>query len=145
MTGHPILSVSVAGVTLDRDGRVLVIRRRDNDQWQAPGGVLEADETFEQGVVREVLEETNVQVEVEQLTGVYKNLQKNVVALVYRCRYLSGTPTPSDEAAEVLWTDPAEIIKQMAPAFAVRIEDALRLADGPPASRAHDGVAVYGS
>ena len=40
------------------DGRVLVIRRRDNGRWEPPGGVLELDETFEAGVRREVHEET---------------------------------------------------------------------------------------
>lgn len=49
MTTTPRHSVSVAGVVFDDSSRVLLIRRRDNDQWQAPGGVLELDETFEEG------------------------------------------------------------------------------------------------
>ena len=32
--------VSVAGVVLDAAGRILLIRRRDNGEWQIPGGVL---------------------------------------------------------------------------------------------------------
>ncbi|WP_318836473.1 NUDIX domain-containing protein [Actinomadura rudentiformis] len=37
-------SVSVAGVIVDDQGRVLLIQRRDNVHWKAPGGVLEQDE-----------------------------------------------------------------------------------------------------
>ena len=42
MSDTPLHSVSVAGVTFDDAGRVLLIKRRDNGQWQAPGGVLRA-------------------------------------------------------------------------------------------------------
>jgi 8-oxo-dGTP diphosphatase len=65
----------------------LAFQRRDNQQWEPPGGVLELNETFEDGVRREVREETGVDVEVERLTGVYKNMPRGIVAaLVFRCR-----------------------------------------------------------
>jgi len=44
MTDTPEHSVSVAGVVVDDQDRVLVIRRRDNGHWEPPGGVLELDE-----------------------------------------------------------------------------------------------------
>lgn len=139
MTSGPLHSVSVAGVAVDASGRVLLIRRRDNGQWQAPGGVLEAEETFEDGVVREVLEETGVHVEVERLTGVYKNLTRGVVALVYRCHVIHGEPQPSSESSESAWIDIPTALELMAPVFAVRVQDAVNL-EGAPASRSHDGV-----
>lgn len=95
MTTHdhlPRHSVSVAGIVFDEHDRVLAIRRRDNDQWQPPGGVLELGETFEEGVRREVLEETGTHVHVERLTGVYKNIKLGVVALVFHCTPVGGTP-----------------------------------------------------
>ena len=60
MPDQHIHSVSVAGVVVDEAGRVLIIQRRDNGRWEPPGGILERDETFEEGVVREVAEETGV-------------------------------------------------------------------------------------
>jgi 8-oxo-dGTP pyrophosphatase MutT (NUDIX family) len=51
-------SVSVAGIVVNDEGKILVIRRRDNGHWEPPGGILELDETFEEGVRREVHEET---------------------------------------------------------------------------------------
>lgn len=69
MTSVPRHSVAVAGVTVREDGRILVVQRRDNGRWEAPGGVLEQDETFEQGVVREIAEETGVTVAVTTSAG----------------------------------------------------------------------------
>ncbi|CAI7976405.1 8-oxo-dGTP diphosphatase [Frankia sp. Hr75.2] len=62
-------SVSVAGVTRRDDGRVLCIQRRDTGAWQIPGGVLERGETFEDGLRREVREETGALVEPVRLTA----------------------------------------------------------------------------
>lgn len=135
-------SVSVAGVTFDDAGRVLVIRRRDNGQWQPPGGILELDETLEQGVAREVLEETGVRVRVERLTGVYKNMAIGVVALVFRCNAIDLALRLTEETTDVRWLDVAEATALMSPAFALRVSDATRPATEAPASRAHDGVDI---
>src|SRR5674476_315606 len=105
----PSHSVSVAGVVIDADGRVLVIQRRDNGQWEAPGGILELDETLEQGVQREVKEETGIQVTVNGLTGVYKNMNRGIVALVYRCSIAAGQPRLSSETTSVRWVDRNQI------------------------------------
>jgi 8-oxo-dGTP diphosphatase len=139
MPDQHIHSVSVAGVVVDEAGRVLVIQRRDNGHWEAPGGILERDETFEEGVVREVAEETAVTVEVERLTGVYKNMARGIVALVYRCRPVAGEAHPTSESVAVDWISPDDVASRMIPAYAVRVLDALTTA---PASRAHDGLAV---
>lgn len=135
MTGHH--SVSVAGIVVRDDGGVLVIKRHDNGQWQPPGGVLELGETFEEGVQREILEETGVTVAVQHLTGVYQNMPLAVVALVYRCTYVSGTPTATTEAAAAQWMTRKQVCELMVPAFAIRVVDAF----GDIAqSRTHDGV-----
>jgi ADP-ribose pyrophosphatase YjhB (NUDIX family) len=142
MGGMPRHSVSVAGVVVRDDGRVLVIQRRDNGHWEPPGGVLELEETFDEGVRREVAEETGVQVEVEHLTGVYKNLSRGIVALVFRCRLAAGDPIATDESRRVAWFTPDEVRQRMLPAYAIRVLDAL---DGGVAARAHDGVRVVKS
>jgi len=134
----PKHSVSVAGVVVRGDGRILVIQRRDNQHWEPPGGVLELNETFEAGVRREVLEETGVEVEVERLTGVYKNLPRGIVAMVFRCNPQSNAVPSTDEARAVDWLTVDEITEQMDPAYAVRVTDAL-LPDGV-VTRAHDGT-----
>ncbi len=137
MTATPKHSVSVAGIVVRDDDRVLVIRRDDNGHWEAPGGVLELDESFEAGVQREVLEETGLEVTVERLTGVYKNLTHGIVALVYRCRPAAGEPHATDEAREIRWMTKEEVLSAMTPAFGVRVLDAC---EESPQARTHDGV-----
>jgi 8-oxo-dGTP diphosphatase len=134
-------SVSVAGVITDDDGRALLIRRRDTLHWEPPGGVLELDESIEQGLRREVREETGLTVEPTTLTGVYKNMARGIVALVFRCNVISGHLTLNDEVSGFQWAT-AEEVKTMADeAFAVRVLDALA-SDSVPAVRQHDGVHV---
>lgn len=137
MVDTPKHSVSVAGIVVRDDGRILAVQRRDNAHWEPPGGVLELGETFEQGVRREVAEETGVDVHVDRLTGAYKNLTRGVVALVFRCTAINGEAEATDEAQRVRWLTPSEVEQLMTPAYAVRVLDAL--GDGA-ASRAHDGV-----
>jgi 8-oxo-dGTP diphosphatase len=139
MPDQHIHSVSVAGVVVDEAGRVLVIQRRDNARWEAPGGILERDETFEEGVAREVAEETGMTVEVDRLTGVYKNMARGIVALVYRCHPIAGSAHATSESVAVEWISPDEVAARLIPAYAVRVLDALA---AEPASRAHDGVTV---
>ncbi|WP_393098334.1 NUDIX hydrolase [Streptomyces sp. LN325] len=136
-TPSPLHSVSVAGVVVREDGRLLAIRRADNGTWELPGGILELDETPEAGVAREVLEETGIHVEVDELTGVYKNMTRGVVALVFRCKPSGGTERTSSESLAVSWLTPDEVSERMSEAFAVRLLDAL---DGNgPHVRSHDG------
>lgn len=136
----PRHSVSVATAVVDGEGRVLAIRRRDNGKWEPPGGVLELDESIHDGLVREVQEETGLTVRPGPLTGVYKNMARGIVALVFRCSVVEGSPATSAEAVEVRWMSPDEIRDHMDEAYAVRMLDALL--DGPPAIREHDGVAI---
>ena len=133
----PRHSVSVAGIVVNSSGQVLVIRRRDNGHWQPPGGVLELDETFEQGVIREVAEETGAQVAIERLSGVYKNVKSGIVAIAFRCRLLTEPTEQTQEAVEVSWINPAAVPGVMTPTFAARVLDAF---EPMPQVRTHDGT-----
>lgn len=136
----PRHSVSVAAAIVRDDGRVLAIQRRDNGRWEPPGGVLELDEAVEDGLRREVREETGLDIEPVALTGVYKNMPRGIVALVFRCKWLQGEPRETREAADVCWMTPADIRVEMEEAYAIRVLDALR--EGYPAIRSHDGLHV---
>jgi ADP-ribose pyrophosphatase YjhB (NUDIX family) len=133
----PKHSVSVAGIVVRDDGRILALCRRDNQHWEPPGGVLELHETFDEGVRREVFEETGIEVEVERLTGVYKNMPRGIVAVVFRCSPVGGQPAPTNEALSVSWLTVEQIRQYMDPAYVIRVTDAF--ADKASA-RVHDGV-----
>lgn len=131
-------SVSVAGVIVDDHGRALLVQRRDNHTWEPPGGVLELGESIDEGLCREVREETGLDVEPVALTGVYKNMNRGIVALVFRCKVTGGEPRISNETEAFRWSTEPEIRELSSEAYAVRISDALR-EDGPVAIRKHDG------
>jgi ADP-ribose pyrophosphatase YjhB (NUDIX family) len=76
--------------------------------------------------VREVLEETNVVVSPMRLTGVYKNMNLGVVALVMRAEVVSGEARLPPTSSEVDWWSPARVRADMTEAFAIRILDAAR-------------------
>lgn len=139
-TDNPRHSVSVAAAIVDDGQRVLVIRRRDNGKWEPPGGVLEVNETFHEGLIREVREETGLIVEPLALTGVYKNMCQTIVALVFRCKPVGGAVHPTHEVLETRWMTAQQIKIHMGRAYACRLLDATD--DGPPAVRVHDGVSL---
>jgi 8-oxo-dGTP diphosphatase len=136
----PRHSVSVAAAVVNEAGQLLAVRRRDNGHWEPPGGILELDETIQAGLVREVQEETGVQVEPVALSGVYKNMRRGIIALVFRCRIVAGEPQPTAEAEQIAWLDPDEVRELMDEAYATRLLDALQ--PGPAAIRAHDGLSL---
>lgn len=132
-------SVSVAAVVVDASGRVLVTQRRDNGKWEPPGGVLELGESIVDGVSREVLEETGLRIAPERLTGVYKNMPRGIVALVFRAHVIGGEQAAATgETTRIAWLSPDQVDERCDEAYAVRIHDAL--ADSGTAVRAHDGV-----
>jgi ADP-ribose pyrophosphatase YjhB (NUDIX family) len=135
--------VSVAAAIVDEAGRFLAIRRADTGDWEPPGGVLELDESIHAGLVREVKEETGLTVEPLALTGVYKNMRRGIVALVFRCRVLGDEPRPTAEAQEVEWLTREQLIDLMDEAYRARLTDAMSL--DAPTVRAHDGTNLIGT
>jgi hypothetical protein len=73
----------------------------------------------------------------ERLTGVYKNMPRGIVALVFRCSPVGGQLTTTDEALSTRWLSIDQIRQCMDPAYSVRVTDAF--AEGA-AARVHDGV-----
>jgi ADP-ribose pyrophosphatase YjhB (NUDIX family) len=141
-TQQPRHSVSVAGIITDDHGRALLIQRADNHRWEPPGGVLELAEGIHDGLRREVREETGLDVEPIALTGVYKNLTRGIVALVFRCKITGGHLATNEEVTAFRWASQTDVASLMAEAYAVRVQDALR-PDHPTAVRNHDGIHVF--
>jgi ADP-ribose pyrophosphatase YjhB (NUDIX family) len=111
--------VAVTAFILDESGRLLMIRRTDNDLYAIPGGAQEIGETISQTVVREVREETGILVEVTGLIGVYSD-PEHVIAfgdgevrqefsLCFRARPVQGELRTSSESKEVLWVERAKL------------------------------------
>ena len=90
-------NIGVGGAVV-YDGRLLLVRRaslRGHGNWQLPGGYIEPDETIEEAVVREVLEEAGVTAEVEGVVGVRNRYDADVgngVYVILLLRKVSGEP-----------------------------------------------------
>lgn len=140
MTDTPRHSVSVAAAIFDESGdKVLLIKRRDNGHWEPPGGVLELDETIEDGLRREVREETGAEIEVGPLTGVYKNMSRGIVALVFRASAGEVPTSFTAEATAIEWKPVEAVEGLVVPAYAIRILDAADR-DSETHIRSHDGA-----
>ena len=114
---RPFLAVSAA---ILRHGKVLIVRRARKPAlgvYTLPGGVVEAGETLEEAVRREVREETALDIEPVTLAGhrevIIRDAQgrteRHFVILCFAARWLSGEPQLNDELDEARWIDPGDL------------------------------------
>ena len=134
----PRHSVSVTGVVTDDAGRALLIQRRDNQHWEPPGGVLELEESIHDGLRREVREETGLEIEPFALTGVYKNMPRGIIALVFRCETTGGDLRPTAETQGFKWATEYDVRQLATEAYAIRVTDAMHVTQ--TVIRHHDGT-----
>ncbi len=82
----------VAGVVLDGEGRVLLMRRSDNGLWGIPSGHVEPGETVETAIIREIAEETGLNVVASELVGVYSDPRSQVMTYPDRriCHFVTS-------------------------------------------------------
>lgn len=110
---------AASAVVADDQGRILLMRRSDNDLWSIPGGGMEVGERIGDTAVREVKEETGLDVEIDHLVGIYSN-PRHVVeysdgevrqqfSVCFACRVVGGGLMTSDESLEVGFFRPDEI------------------------------------
>lgn len=136
------VKVAVSALVRDRQGRILMIRRTDNDRYAIPGGGLETGETVTQAVEREVYEETGIIVRVQSLVGVFSNPQHVIAfddgevrqefSICFRADPLGGEIRTGSESKEVDWIAPDRLHElNIHPSIRLRIERALRPSDPP--------------
>lgn len=114
---RPFLAVSAA---IFRDGRLLVVRRARQPAaglFTLPGGCVEAGETLQEAVAREILEETGLVIETVGLAGYREvvvrdaedRVQRHFVILPFAARWVSGEAVLNEELAEARWLPPADL------------------------------------
>lgn len=133
--------MSAATVTVNDAGYVLMLRRADNDEWQIPGGIVDAGEQPPEAAVRETFEETGIHVVLKRCTGVYTHTGRGIFAFVFLAQPVSGRLTTSSETAEVRWMPSNEAMELASDVFRPRISDSLG-SHHHVLFRAHDGVTI---
>ena len=65
------IKLGVGVIIVDKEGRILLEKRSDNGMWGIPGGAIEPGESVINAVIREVKEDTNLDIEIDGLLGIY--------------------------------------------------------------------------
>jgi ADP-ribose pyrophosphatase YjhB (NUDIX family) len=130
--------VGVGGVLIE-DGRTLLIKRGSEPllgQWSIPGGTLELGESLQEGVAREMLEETGLEVEVGGMIEVFDRIfvdpraQKgsgksrpkyHYVIVDYLCERLAGTPKAGSDVTDIAFAAEDELEKFQLTPTALRV------------------------
>ena len=110
---HFLNSKPCAGGLVVHDGRLLLVRRAFEPfkgWWDVPGGFLEAGEHPVDGVVRELREETGLEVRPGGLVGIYMDRYgpdgDPTMSLYYQCEVIGGAERAGDDATELGWFRP---------------------------------------
>lgn len=108
---QPIVGI---GAIIVQDGKILLAKRGSEPgkgKWSVPGGLVELGEKVEKAVVREVKEETNLDVEVVRLIDAVNNiiqdsngkLRFHFVILDYLTKLKGGTLQSSSDVLDTKW------------------------------------------
>ncbi len=116
-----------AGALVEQDGGVVLVRRGVEPKkglWCLPAGYVEADELVEEGVAREVWEETGLEIEVDDMLNVYSfgREPQTGVLLVYSGRVVGGSLHAGDDAQEVRAFSPDQLPPDHEIAFRTHLE-----------------------
>lgn len=113
------LVVAASAVITDDDRRILLIRRADSGNWALPGGTLVLGESISDCAVREVREETGLDIEVTGIVGIYTD-PRHVIAysdgevrqqfnICLTAHTVGGSLRRSDESTDIDYVDPAQL------------------------------------
>jgi 8-oxo-dGTP diphosphatase len=130
--------VGIGGVIIER-GRTLLIRRGSEPlrgEWSIPGGMMEIGESLEEGVARELLEETGIEVRVLELIEVFDRIYQDdsssgadvkrrprfhFVIVDYLCERLGGEPRAGSDVTDVAFAREEELARFNLTEIATRV------------------------
>lgn len=118
---HYLNPAPAVTVVVEKDDQVLLARRGIEPRlgtWDLPGGFVNAGEAFEDTVLREVKEETGLEVEIVQNLGstpdVYGATDKPTINSIYLVKIISGSAQAADDVAELKWFTKSNLPKTFA-------------------------------
>ena len=119
--------IGVRGIVADEKGRVLLVRHSYGKRsWIFPGGGQKGSEAADESMVREMREETGLQVEITRLVGVYfsRLAYKRDNVFVFECRQTGGAlQQVGGEIAEAGWFAVDALPEPLAPGVRRALED----------------------
>jgi len=126
----PVHIVAAGGFVENKQGEVLLVKDHRRG-WLFPGGQVEVGENIIDGLIREIKEESGIDVTISRLIGVYSNtatyegyngvqIVPTKVMLDFVCEPLGGELTTSEETSECRWVPKREVL-EMITALALRV------------------------
>jgi ADP-ribose pyrophosphatase YjhB (NUDIX family) len=122
---------TVGALCEDGQGRLMLVRRGvepRKGKWDTPGGFLEEGERPLDGLRRELLEETGLEIEPGEFVGAATDLYgdgpdaQSILSLNWTARVSRGTPAPADDISEIRWFFAGELPKPEEIGFASVVE-----------------------
>ncbi|MBT2640468.1 NUDIX domain-containing protein [Bacillus sp. ISL-39] len=116
----PTHIVSAGGFVEDSAGNILIVKTRDGG-WVYPGGQVEAGENLLDALIREIKEESGINVEVSHLVGVYSNTGTfkwydgvtdvpTQVIFDFACKPVGGQLAVSEETTDSRWVEKDRVL-----------------------------------
>jgi len=118
------VTVAVGAVIRDGEGRVLLVKHVEGKEsfwkgkWICPGGKLELGETIEDGIVREVREETNLEIRLtvplipfERIVKEGEETKLHVIYIDYVAEWVGGELKPASDVGQGVWVRKEDISK----------------------------------
>ena len=125
----PMLTVD--GIIIEKE-KILLIKRATQpylNYWALPGGFVELNETLEEAITREVIEETCLQTKTNGLAGAYSDPKRDprghTVSIVYFMKIIGGEPNKTNEAKEIEYFDFNKLPEKIAFDHRKIIDDAI--------------------
>lgn len=129
--GQDLIFLNFAGgIVCNERNEILLQRRGDSNSWGLPGGAVELGESAEEAAIREIYEETGLEVEVEHLSGVYTKYfhhysngdKAQCITFFFQCRPLQGELVPDGKETLELRYFPKD---KLPPLFSKQHKDAI--------------------
>ncbi|WJV20614.1 NUDIX hydrolase [Rossellomorea marisflavi] len=130
----PVHIVAAGGFVTNEKDEILLVKTRRDGHWVFPGGQIEVGENLIDGVIREVKEESGMDVTVSHLVGVFSNtatyeghsgvkIVPSKVMFDFVCELVGGEFNTSDETSDVRWVRKEDVLNMIsAPALRTRYE-----------------------
>ena len=126
--------VGVGGIVENDRGEILLVKHRDHKAWAFPGGQVDNGENLTDALIREIKEESGINVHVVKLIAVTSNTAgyegtngyediPTKVMLDFVCKFIDGKLSSSDETSESKWVRKEEVMDYMSsPAYRHRFQ-----------------------
>jgi ADP-ribose pyrophosphatase YjhB (NUDIX family) len=110
----------VVAALVFQNEKIVIVSSKNKDLWGLPGGYVSTEESLEQAIIREILEETNLHARITGFLASYPMVkdERNLVFVVFIAEVYDGEARAGDDVDELLVLSPADTYRQLTGKFA---------------------------